>query len=148
MNLSPHVSLDEFIITTHRGIANDLPGELLSTAYSTAAMLERIRDYLSNVAGRDVPLLITSGYRCLELNRAIGSADSSDHIKAMAADWHAPTFGSPYVCAVALSGHVDELQIGQLIFEFSSWVHTSTRTPDKALNRVITIDSTGTKVGI
>jgi hypothetical protein len=47
-------------------------------------------------------MLISSGYRCLALNRAIGSSDTSDHIKAMAADFRAPAFGSPLEVSKAL----------------------------------------------
>jgi transcription termination factor Rho len=46
---------------------------------------------------------------------------------------------------------VDVLGIGQLIYErfgSTSWVHVSTRVPDKRVNRVITITSSGTQLGI
>lgn len=149
MNLSPHFSLAEFEITTHREIMNLLPDELFVTAQATCNMLEQIRDFLCTVDnGRDIPIFITSGYRCLELNRAIGSQDTSDHILAMAVDWHAPAFGSPAFIATAMAPHIDELGIGQLIFEFGSWVHCSTKIPANPINRVLTIDNRGTQAGI
>lgn len=146
MQLAPHFSLAEFVasdIAAAHGIDNSMPPELLDQARDTAAMLERIRAHLSSLAGRDIPIGLSSGYRCLQLNRAVGSSDTSDHRAAMAADWRAPAFGTPYAICQALAPHVDVLGIGQLIHEAPGtgrvWVHTSTRIPSKPINRVITI---------
>jgi hypothetical protein len=82
------------------------------------------------------------------LNRAIGSGDTSDHRKAMAADFRAPSFGTPLQVCKALAPVVSVLGIGQLILEFNSWVHVSTRPSDKIINRIITISKAGTQAGI
>lgn len=66
----------------------------------------------------------------------------------MAVDFKAPGFGTPYDIAKALAPKVGELGIGQLIHEFGSWVHVSTRRPSNEVNRIITISSRGTEVGI
>lgn len=125
------------------GIVNTLPAELLDEATETLQMMQDIRDHLSAVAGVDVPVKMTSGYRCLPLNKAVGSGSSSDHPKALAVDFRAPKFGSPTKIARELSRHVDALGIGQLILEHpdtdAPWVHVSRRKPAKAVNRVITI---------
>lgn len=149
--LSAHISQAEFTVSetaARRGIDNSLPSHLVREAMATAGMLERIRAHLSDLAGRDVPIIVTSGYRCLALNRVIGSDDTSDHVRALAADFHAPAFGSPYQVAAALAPRVGELLIGQLIHEFGRWVHVSTRWPDKQINRILTISARGTEVGI
>ena len=154
MKLSEHFTLREFVasaIAAERGIYNELPAVLLEEARRTAQMLERIREALSDLAGKPVPMLISSGFRCLELNRAVGSSAGSDHPRAMAADWTAPEFGSPYLIALALAPLVRGLGIGQLIHEQpgrTAWVHTSTRLPAKPVNRVITIGPTGPQLGI
>jgi zinc D-Ala-D-Ala carboxypeptidase len=151
MQLSPHFSLAEFTASTtaaRHGLSNQVPADLMPNALATAAMLERIRARLSLLADRPVPLLLTSGHRCLQLNRLVGSADTSDHVRAGAADWIAPAFGTPYDVCTALAPLVGELRIGQLIHEYGEWVHTSTRTPDRAVNRVITISRAGTAAGI
>ncbi|MDB5731042.1 MAG: peptidase [Variovorax sp.] len=142
MNLSPHFSLDEFTATAHRGIDNSLPDSLLPQAKLTADLMEKIRAHLG------VPIIVTSGYRCIALNRAIGSADTSDHPKAMAVDFKAPSFGTPFAVATELAEHADALGIGQLIHEFGRWVHVSTRMPIQTRNRVITISAAGTVGGI
>lgn len=151
MKLSEHFTLDEFVASetaARRGIDNDLPTALAATARETCEMLERIRSLLSKLAQRDVSIIITSGYRSLALNRAIGSGDGSDHVRAQAADIKAPAFGSPLKVCTALAPHLSTLGIGQLIHEFGSWVHVSTRTPANPVNRIITIDRLGTRAGI
>lgn len=134
-------------------IDNSLPEELEEIAESTLQMVQNIRDHLSAVKGEAVPVTITSGYRCIKLNKAIGGEITSDHLKAMAVDFRAPAFGTPIEVARELSKHVDALGIGQLINEYpergsDGWVHVSTRKPAKVLNRVITISYTGTFAGV
>jgi uncharacterized protein YcbK (DUF882 family) len=115
MRLTTNFTLEEFVVTQHRGIDNDLPMELFDDARNTCGLLERIRSFLSLKAKIDVPILLSSGYRCLALNRAIGSSDTSDHIKAKAADFIAPKFSNAYGVAAALAGAVDELVIVMFI---------------------------------
>lgn len=151
MKLSPHFTAAEFCAsdTAHRmGIDNDLPLELVDEAKNTAAMLESIRAHLSSVKGYPVEIIVTSGYRCEELNQRIGSSPGSDHIRMAAIDFRAPGFGSPLEVCRALVPVFASLRIGQLIAEFGSWIHVSTRSPDKAINRIITINKSGVHAGI
>lgn len=155
MKLSENFTLAEFVASSKArqlGIFNELPAGLLEEARRTAQMLERIRAALSDLRGVDVPILISSGYRCHALNAAVGGSNRSDHIRALAADWSAPAFGTPYQIAVALAPMVRGLGIGQLIYERPVpgrvWVHTSTRLPAQPVNRVITIGPTGVMLGI
>ena len=149
--LSPHFSLDEFtrsdIALRHR-IDNSVPPDMMQNAIQTANLLERIRVHLISLRGRPVPIILSSGYRCPQVNRLAGSGQGSDHIRAMAADWVAPEFGSPLDICRALVPVVSLLNIGQLAYEFGSWIHVSTRIPGKAVNRVITINKRGTHAGI
>jgi zinc D-Ala-D-Ala carboxypeptidase len=149
--LTTHFTREEFTFsqTAERlGIDNSLPEHLVDDARKTCAMLERIREYLSDLKGAPVPVLLSSGYRCLKLNRTLGSDDSSDHVIAHAADFRAPAFGTPFQVATTLAPHAAALGIGQLIHEFGRWVHVGRRVPLEAINRVITIDAHGTRAGI
>lgn len=151
MNLSPHFTLAEFThsdTAARLGIDNDLPIHLVEVARGTAQMLERIRAHLTYLHGKPVPILVTSAYRSPKLNAAIGSSPSSDHIKSLAVDFKAPAFGTPVQVCRALVPVIDDLGIGQLIHEFGSWVHVSSRDPDKAINKIITANSRGYSVGI
>lgn len=153
--LSEHFSVAEFTgsrTALERGIDNDLPVDLLGNARATAAMLERIRSHLSDLKGSPVPVLIQSGYRSAELNRAVGGSLNSDHMQALAADIRAPAFGRPIDVARALEPVAAELGIGQLINEFpdsgNGWVHVSIQSPDRAINAVLTVTRAGTVPGI
>lgn len=147
-------TLDEFCASdtaTRLRIDNTLPEALEPAAWVTLAMLERIRAHLSKKAGKDVPITILSGYRCERLNAAVNGSATSDHVKACAADIRAHAFGKPLDVARELSGHVEELGIGQLINEFpgpSGWVHVSTKKPAKLINRIITITDQGVTAGV
>ena len=154
IEMTPHFSLAEFTASNtaaRKGINNQLPDALQGNAMDTLAMLESIRSYLSATAGHDVPVIISSGYRSDDLNAAIGGAKNSDHLQAMAVDWTAPSFGTPVEIVKVLAPVVDDLGIGQLINEFpgvGGWVHTSTKRPILAQNRIITITAKGTISGI
>jgi hypothetical protein len=148
--MTPHFSLEEFTASdtaARLGIDNSLPDELREAAQRTLEMMERIRFHI------DAPITITSGYRCEALNKAIGSKPGSDHTMAFACDFKAPKAGTPFQIAASLAPVIKIIGIGQLILEYAApdgggWVHVSTRIPEKIINRVITIDKTGTKAGI
>jgi hypothetical protein len=149
-------SLNEFTSSStarEREISNSLPDVLESAALGTLEMMQRIRDHLSAVKGRDVPVTITSGYRSPALNRAVGGVPTSDHVAACAVDFRAPAFGTPIQVARELAKYVDELKIGQLINEHpekgaSGWIHVSTRRQVLTANQVITITNHGTTSGV
>lgn len=143
MRLSAHFDLSEFTASetaARRGIDNDPPLELIGNLKSTAELMERIRALLGK------PIIVTSGYRCLELNTAIGSKPSSAHVLGLACDFISPSYGTPYDICVALEPHVTDFGIDQLIYEFGSWVHVGLR--DGARGQVFTINRTGTHQGI
>lgn len=148
MNLSPHFTLQELtasMVARTRGIDNTAPPEIVPRLVLVAQLLERIR------AALGVPVIVSSGYRCLALNRAVGGVVDSDHMRGHAADFVAPAFGTPTVIARALAPRADELQIGQLILEGvrgRQWVHVSTHVPQLATNRILTITDAGAVAGV
>ncbi len=148
MQLTQHFTLAELTrssVAQARGLSNEPPPELLPRLILTAEMLERIRSTL------DAPVIVTSGYRSPQVNIAVGGATSSDHTQGHAADIVAPIFGAPYDIARRLAPLVSTLGIGQIILEGikgKRWVHVSTHTPEKAINRIITITDSGVLVGI
>ena len=146
--LTPHFSLAEFVATQHREIDNTLPQGLWTNAVLTCSLLERVRSYLGQLKGKDVPIYISSGYRCPELNEAVGSKPASDHVNALAVDWTAQTFGTPYEICKALEPQFTNLDLGQLIHEFDGWVHIGVKPRKKSIDRILTIDKRGTRVGI
>lgn len=115
--LSPHFTLGEFLrseTAARLGIDNTPPPEILRELQRLAENLEDVRALLG------VPLHISSGYRCIPLNRAIGSKDSSAHVRGLAADFEAPEFGTP--ADICRTLYASAMPFDQLIFEHT-WVH-------------------------
>lgn len=51
---------------------------------SLTALVEKVLDPLREAYGK--PIIVTSGYRCEKLNKVVGGAASSQHVKGEAAD--------------------------------------------------------------
>ena len=119
-NLSPHFTLEEMTASqeaARRGIDNTPSEQIIANLRVMCDKLEAVREFL----GR--PMIVSSGYRCPELNTAIGGAPNSAHMTGFAVDFICPAFGSPVaVCrAIENSG----LQYDQLIHEYARWTHLS-----------------------
>ena len=149
MNLTKNFTLQELTASdwaARHGVDNTPSTTVLAELQRTAEMLQRIRNYLTASTGIDTPLTNISGYRSIPVNRGIGSTDGSDHVRGCAADFKALRM-TPYQVCPALLPKLDEFGIGQIINELT-WVHVSTRPVAKPVNRIITIDPRGTRVGI
>lgn len=119
MNLSQHFTLNEATqsdTATRLGIDNTPSQTVIDTIKKAAVQLEAVRELL------DKPIRINSWYRCKQLNRAIGSLDTSAHTQGWAIDFVCPDYGTPkQICeAIIRSG----IEYDQLIQE-GTWVHIS-----------------------
>lgn len=120
MKLSEHFNLNEFTISqtaTRKGIDNTPPEPVIERLRMLAATLERVRGLLGNS-----PIRISSAYRCKELNRAIGSGDTSAHVLGYAVDFTCPIFGTPKEVAQEIAA--SSIKFDQLIYE-GTWIHLS-----------------------
>lgn len=120
MKLSEHFTLDELCASDtarRHGIDNAPTLELLPNLQRLANTLERVRAAL----GGD-PLIVSSGFRCAALNRLVGGAATSAHLRGLAADITQPGV-EPRELARRIGRLVDELGIDQLIVESNRWVH-------------------------
>ena len=83
-------------------------------------VLQPLRDYLGK------PVVISSGYRCPELNKAVGGVKNSQHMKGEAADIHVEN--TEHLLKI-MHFIMDELDFDQLIWERNragtQWVHVS-----------------------
>ena len=92
MKLSKYFDLRELIfskIAEDHGIDNAPTPEILEKLKYTAGQLDKVRELLGK------PVNVSSGYRCLQVNRRLGSKDSSQHLKGEAVDFKCELFGSP-----------------------------------------------------
>ena len=141
MQLTNHFSLEEFIrsdVGARRNLDNTPDAETIEHLKETASLMEQVRELLGH------PIIITSGYRSLKVNSAIGSKPTSDHVLGYAADFRCPGFGDvTEICHAIMDSTI---QYHQLIHEFNSWVHISANPKMAKMN--LTIDSQGTRAGI
>lgn len=121
MQLSKNFWLSEFTSSQtalRKGIDNTPSEEILEHLKKTARQMEQVRKLLG-----DNPITISSGYRCLELNLAIGGSANSAHMSGYAADFTCRKFGTPQEIFELLKD--SEIEFDQLILEYNAWVHIS-----------------------
>lgn len=95
-----------------------------------------------------LPVVVSSGFRCLKLNRAKGSKDSSAHVKGLAADITCPKFGTPTQLFMAIQE--SNIQFDQLILEFphrNGWVHIAFSRENPRRECLVYDGKSYTKVG-
>lgn len=83
-DISKNFSFSEFQhsdTATQRGIDNTIPEE---ARQNIQALVEDIVQPIRDAYGK--PITVTSGYRCAELNSAVGGAATSAHTKGLACD--------------------------------------------------------------
>ena len=140
MKLSPHFDLSEFTVSqeaARNGIDNHPPEYALENLKRVAQWLEGVRILLG------VPIIISSGYRCLELNTLVKGSAKSQHVLGQAVDFNAPGFGGPrhVVDRIIDAG----MMYDQLILEFppNGWVHASV-VEHGGRKQALLIDKNGT----
>lgn len=104
---------------TKYAIDNTMPE---SAKKNVAELVDKVLDPLREAWGK--PITVTSGYRCPELNKAVGGAKTSHHLSGMAAD-------------ISTGNKVDNRRLYDLVLKLGlpftqlidesnfSWVHIS-----------------------
>ena len=139
MRLSKHFSLEELTqsdTAVRLDIDNTPSEEVMDNLKFLAEKLEDVRVLLCN------PMLVSSGYRSLLLNRHLGSKDTSSHVKGLAVDFISPSFGNPE--AIVKTIVESDIQYDQVILEFNRWVHLSFSKEKPRLQSLI-IDKKGVR---
>lgn len=146
--LTKHFTLEEFTCSataSARGIDNTPPEPIIRNLTRLAQFNEEVRAVLGGV-----PMAISSGYRCEQLNKAVGGSKNSAHLDGLANDFTAPAFGTPLEVCQALDK--SPLDFDQLIYEHSAaavWVHLGiAKEGTKPRRQVLTIDHNGTRYGL
>ncbi len=130
--LSPHFSLAE-MTRTSTGLKN-VPNEaqVKNLAY-LCRWLEMLRDEWNKRYGDgDDPIVISSAYRSLEVNRAVGGTPTSNHLTGCAADIRCAGIEQAIRYTTILLDIADESQeaFDELIIEHRGitwWVHFAVR---------------------
>ena len=136
-----HFTIEELYAsdTAKRLGINNKPSvqQMINLVYLAANVLEPLRVAMGE------PIPIGSGFRCQQLNKAVGGVYNSQHLKGQAAD-------------LCIGGDIEKgkrwfnwikthLKYDQLIWEHSRsgtyWVHVSFVHPDLGRNRMQAIDN-------
>jgi len=126
MNLSENFTLQELIYSDtaiRRGIDNKPNDETIENLKIVCEnILEPVREYFK------APVVVSSGYRSVEVCEAVGSSAKSQHTKGQAADFE--IFGIPNKDVA--DWIVNNIDFDQCILEFwnenepnSGWIHCS-----------------------
>jgi zinc D-Ala-D-Ala carboxypeptidase len=127
LTLSPNFTLWEAMrsqTADRNGINNTIPQILMPNVLRMAKLMEQVRTALNNK-----PIRVSSWYRSLQLNAAIGGSSRSQHMLGCAVDFDCDSYGTPAdICRRIIL--LPQIQFDQLILEHS-WVHISVpNTPD------------------
>jgi|TARA_R110000803_G_scaffold125841_1_gene193384 hypothetical protein len=126
VKLSEHFALWELTKSqvADRNNIKNLPDE--ESTQNLGSTCEEILEPVRRHYGK--PIAPSSGYRCLELNRVLGSSDRSQHTTGQAVDFEVPGVANMDLARWIM----DNVDYDQLILEFykegqpnSGWVHCS-----------------------
>ena len=92
---------------------------ILKNLAVVADKIQQIRDLLGK------PIKVDSAYRCLEVNRAVESEDTSQHLKGQAIDFICPDFGTPADIFQFLQDN--NVEVDQCLME-GTWIHVSIKS--------------------
>jgi hypothetical protein len=139
MNLTLHFTLEELTFTEHRQFDNTPNEQELANLQRLALFLEEVKKLLGGKA-----IIVNSAYRSEEVNRAVGSKDTSQHRHGCAADIRVLGM-TPDEVVQAIKA--SDLQYDQLIREFDAWTHVSIPNEEEHEPRLMSliIDKSGTR---
>ena len=119
MKLSEHFELGDMCFSqtaVRKGIDNTVTPEAL---FALETLCKKV---LEPLVTKGMSFSINSGFRCVELNKAIGGAANSQHCKGEAADLRPKGISvEQFYQEIIKSG----VPFDQIIQEFDSWVHVS-----------------------
>ena len=143
LQFSEHFSLTEFThsqTADRKGIDNTIPKRLYPR------ITELCQHILEPMRAHFGPLIVSSGYRCPPLNKAVGGSRYSQHMSGEAADIISPRVHPLELCEWVKKS--SEVPFHQCIYEYDDWCHVSIAPPGQvARGECLTIDKRGTLRG-
>ena len=130
--LSPHFTLGELCKTSVK--KQNVPNEAqVANLRRLCRWLEELRSRWNNLYGEgNDPIIINSGYRSPEVNKAVGGAPNSNHLTGCAADIR--VYGMEqairYACILLDISDIEQEDFDELIIEkkgSSLWIHFAVR---------------------
>lgn len=128
MNLTKNFTLEELSnsSTAKRLGIDNIPNN--EQVENLRLLCEKVLQPIREKYGK--PIIISSGFRCEKLNKAIGGSPTSEHRYGMAADFHSLSDTLSDNKALWDLIRTMNLNFGQLIYEYGSdsgpdWIHIS-----------------------
>ena len=132
--LSQHFTLGEMCKTSAKTADGNIPSHVhIENLKRLCGWLEMLRDeWNRRYAEGDEPIIINSGYRSLQVNKAVGGASNSNHLTGCAVDIRCLGIEQALRYAVILLDISDESKedFDELLIERSAksiWVHFAVR---------------------
>lgn len=128
MKLTEHFTLEELTNspTANRLHIDNFPSDtIISSLMELSQLLEKIRNIYNK------PIVVTSGYRCEKLNKAVGGVKTSQHMKGEAADIRSLSNtrkdNKELFDLIVKMVKSNDIYVGQVIDEYNyNWIHIST----------------------
>ena len=144
MKLSEHLDLSEVTrsdMAKRKGLSNmPTPEHIENFKILAENIFEPIRKHFG------VPIMISSGYRSKELNKAIGGATTSQHLLGQALDLDMDGTPNGVTNKMVFDYIKANLNFDQLINEFDySWVHVSYNPSGKQRKQILNAIKVGGK---
>ena len=144
MKLTPHFSLAEMTRTSVKGVDNTPTAEAVENLKRVCRWLEMLREEWNRrygsltpnpsegEVGYEEPIIVNSGYRSPEVNRAVGGSSKSNHLTGCAVDIRACGIEQALRYATILLDISDEGQepFDELLLEQKGngyWIHFAVR---------------------
>ena len=134
-HLSPHFTVGEFFrsgTAIRLGIENE-PDAHPEDGLTNEEVVENLRalctEVLEPLRRRVGRVIITSGYRCQKLNKAVGGVWNSQHLKGEAADIFVPDTATAMRYGYILERHsaVQQLLLEPMGIQQKRWIHVGFR---------------------
>ena len=122
-----HFTLSEFFRSStaeKNGIKNEPSIDARATIVRNINLLvDNVLDPVRDMV--NTPIIITSGYRCPQVNRLVGGVDNSQHMSGCAADFHVGGF-TPSMMHQVFLYIFNTLEFDQLIYyRRKNFIHVS-----------------------
>ena len=143
--LSPHFSLGELTKSKNHPEIYNIPSRVvIENLKRVSGWLEVLRSEWNRLYGEgDDPIIITSGYRSKELNRAVGGVATSNHLTGCAVDIRVAGMEQLMRYAVILLDYADHSKqdFDEILLEHGKngviWLHFAVRPPTERNRRKI-----------